>query len=95
MRMSGLAYFARERPLKKEAPLESARRDVAQIETRIGEQELVIVRLRHRGANAMTAAQLLDGMKDARRLARERLAREEAACRVWLWLQAAPSQAIH
>lgn len=81
--------------MKQEAPLERARRDVAQIENRIGEQELLIVRLRVRGVNATRAAQLLDGMKSARDLARQRLAREEAASRMSLWLQAGPSSAIH
>ena len=81
--------------MTRETPLERARRDVAEVEGRVGNQELLIVRLRDRGVDAMRAAQLLDAMKAARQLARERLAREEAARRVWLWLQVAPSLAMH
>jgi RNase H-fold protein (predicted Holliday junction resolvase) len=81
--------------LKEEASLERARRNVTEAEDRIGKQQLHIVRLRDRDANAMAAAQLLDAMKGARRLARERLDREEAASRLSLWLQGAPSPSIH
>ena len=80
---------------KQESPLECARRDVAEAEDRILKQELLIVRLRDRGGTAMHAARVLDAMKGAWHLAQERLAREEAASRVSLWLQAAPSLAIH
>jgi hypothetical protein len=75
--------------------LERARRDVTNAEDHVGKQELLIVRLRGRGVNAMHAARVLDAMKGVRHLARERLAREEAASRVYFWLQAAPSPAIH
>ena len=85
----------RERPLKDEAPLERARRNVTEADERIGAQQLHIVRLRDRNANAMAAARLLDAMKSARRLARERLDREEAASRLSLWLQRTPSPSIH
>jgi len=79
----------------QETPLERARRDVAEAEDRIGKQEFLIVRLRDRGMNATHAAQLLDGMKSARLLAQERLAREEAAKRLSPWLRGAPSSTIH
>ena len=79
----------------EETRLERARRDVAEAEDHIGRQELLIVRLRDRGVNAMHAAMVLDAMRGAWHTARERLAREEAATRVALWVQAPPSTAIH
>jgi hypothetical protein len=96
MSMWCLAYFAwRGAHMTRETHLERARRDVAEVDGRIGKQELLIVRLRHRGVDAMRAAHVLDGMKGARRLAAERLAREEVVRRVSLWLQVAPSSAMH
>ena len=81
--------------MTRESPLARAVRDVAEVEDRINEQQLLIVRLRLRGANATRAAHLLDTMKDARHLARQRLAREEAANRMSLWLQAGADSALH
>jgi len=81
--------------MTRETRLERARRDVAEADGLIGKQELLIVRLRHRGVDATRAAHVLDGMKAARRLAGERLAREEAARRVSLLLQVVPSLAMH
>ena len=78
-----------------ETPLACARRYVVEVDDRINKQKLLIVRLRVRGINAMHAAQLLDGMKGTLHLARQRLACEEAASRISLWLQAGPSSAIH
>jgi hypothetical protein len=75
--------------------IERARRVADEIEDRVGMQKLLIVRLRNRGANAMRAAQLLDEMKDDLHVAREWLAREEAAGRISLWLQHPPTEAIH
>jgi hypothetical protein len=43
----------------------------------------------------MHAARVLDAMKGGRHLARERLAREEAASRVSLWLHGVPGLTIH
>jgi hypothetical protein len=80
---------------EQETPLECARRDVAEAEDNIGKQELLIVRLRALGANAMNAARALDAMKGGCHLARERLAREEAASRASLWLQGVPELTIH
>lgn len=79
---------------REQTPLDRARADVAEVEDRIGKQELLIVRLRDRGLNAMHAAEVLDAMKGAWHLARERLAREEAASRVSLWLRRAPSPTV-
>ena len=81
--------------MSRETCLARARRCVAQVDDRINRQKLLIARLRVRGINAMRAAQLLDGMNGARQAAVQRLAREEAASRIALWLQAGPSSAIH
>jgi riboflavin synthase len=81
--------------MKREALLERARKAAAEIEDRVGMQQLLIVRLRNHGANAMRAAQLVDGLKDALQRARERLVREEAADRLSLWLQGPPTRSIH
>lgn len=81
--------------MTRESPLARAVRDVAEVEDRINEQQLLIVRLRVRGVNATRAAHLLDAMKGARHLARQRLAREEAANRMSLWLQAGADSALH
>jgi len=80
---------------EQETSLECARRDVAEAEDRISKQELLIVRLRALGVNAMYAARVLDAMKGGRDLARERLAHEEAASRVSLWLRGVPGLTIH
>jgi hypothetical protein len=81
--------------MNREASLERARKAAAEIEHRVGMQQLLIVRLRNRGADAMHAAQLLDEMKNALQLARKLVVREEAVYSVSLWLQNPPSAAIH
>jgi hypothetical protein len=81
--------------MTRESPLARAVRDVAEVEDRINEQQLLIVRLRVRGVNATRAAHLLDAMKGARQLAQQRLAREEAANRMSFWLQAGADWALH
>jgi len=81
--------------MDRETPLACARRYVAEVDDRINKQKLLIVRLRVRGINATRAAQLLDAMKGALHVARQRLAREEAASRISFWLQAGPSSMTH
>ena len=84
---------AGQAPLKKS--LDRAMRALDKAEQRIGNQQVLIVRLRSRGMNATHATRILDELKGARHLASERLGREEAARTAWLWLHLEPNLWIH
>ena len=94
MRVAFIAY-CEYRVMKRHTPLERAMRAFANAERRIRKQELLIVRLRGRGADATHAARVLDELKGTWDLASDRLGREEAARIASLWIHLEPGLTIH